>query len=204
PTHDKKIQQRRVARLPFEEIQRLAGTEATPTLVNALASDPGKGYYLLDLKEVGDEQLPPLIKAIHATGIEPTRLALQSERMATLAELKRHFPDSRYFVLWRLRRKPPLFFTPKPEPLLERLSQHAIDGVNMKGRRFIDQTFIETVKAEGLEVYVWTINDLARAETYADLGVDGIITDRADEMLQTFGRAATHTSACAVDTSLGR
>jgi glycerophosphoryl diester phosphodiesterase len=42
---------------------------------------------------------------------------------------------------------------------------------------------IRALHAAGVEVHVWTINDLDRARRLLEMGVDGIITDRADLML---------------------
>ena len=202
--HDDKIEKVPLADLEFENIQRRAGTIAAPTLLSALESDRGRGYYILDLKDVSDNQLQDLIDAIKTSRIEQNRFTFQSERIATLSELRRHIPDGRFFFLSRLRRVPPLFVSPKPEDLLSRLALHGLDGVSIKGRRFIDRRFVEVLKSGGLQVYVWTINDLTRADYYRDIGVDGIITDLAGEMLLKFDRGARPVSMCESETTQKR
>ena len=50
---------------------------------------------------------------------------------------------------------------------------------------------VEAVHASGRLVYVWTINDPAQMEALVDLGVDGLVSDRADllrDVLQRRGR----------------
>jgi glycerophosphoryl diester phosphodiesterase len=42
---------------------------------------------------------------------------------------------------------------------------------------------VRRLHAAGVEVHVWTINDVELARTLFDCGVDGIVTDRADLML---------------------
>ena len=46
--------------------------------------------------------------------------------------------------------------------------------------RVLSPRLIEAAHLAGVEVHVWTVNDPARMKQLIDLGVDGIITDRAD------------------------
>lgn len=48
-------------------------------------------------------------------------------------------------------------------------------GLTVTTRRMIDR-----LHAAGVEVHVWTVNDPDRMRELLDLGVDGIVTDRAD------------------------
>jgi glycerophosphoryl diester phosphodiesterase len=47
---------------------------------------------------------------------------------------------------------------------------------------------VDAAHADGLAVYVWTVDDPERMRVLADLGVDGIITNRPDLLLQVLGR----------------
>ncbi len=46
--------------------------------------------------------------------------------------------------------------------------------------RVLSPRLIEAAHLAGVDVHVWTVNDPARMKQLVDLGVDGIITDRAD------------------------
>ncbi len=55
--------------------------------------------------------------------------------------------------------------------------------VQIRGLQVVDRRLVVAAHAHGLQVHVWTVNDLAEMETLLDLGVDGIVTDRL-EMLR--------------------
>ncbi len=59
-----------------------------------------------------------------------------------------------------------------------------IDAVQVPERqggvRVLSPRLLDLVHRCGAEVHVWTVNDTARMRALVDLGVDGIVTDRAD------------------------
>lgn len=52
------------------------------------------------------------------------------------------------------------------------------------GLRITTARMIRRLHDAGVEVHVWTVNDPARMNELLDLGVDGIVTDRADLALE--------------------
>jgi glycerophosphoryl diester phosphodiesterase len=50
--------------------------------------------------------------------------------------------------------------------------------------------FVEAAHRRNFKVHVWTINDDERTRELIRLGVDGIVTDRPDRLLELLGRAA--------------
>ncbi len=58
------------------------------------------------------------------------------------------------------------------------------------GIRIATRGVISRFHAAGLEVHIWTVNDVATMKRLIDLGVDGLFTDRIDLALGTFGSQA--------------
>jgi glycerophosphoryl diester phosphodiesterase len=59
-----------------------------------------------------------------------------------------------------------------------------LEGLNVWSGEILDQEFVGKVRQSGLLLYVWTVNDPARAKELISWGVDGITTDRAAWMKQ--------------------
>jgi glycerophosphoryl diester phosphodiesterase len=56
------------------------------------------------------------------------------------------------------------------------------------GITVITQRFVNTAQKRNLQVQVWTINDPVEMQRLIDLGVNGIMTDRPDILLDLLGR----------------
>jgi glycerophosphoryl diester phosphodiesterase len=53
--------------------------------------------------------------------------------------------------------------------------------------RVVTPKLIAVAHRAGVEVHVWTINDQSEMRELVALGVDGIITDRADLAIEALG-----------------
>jgi glycerophosphoryl diester phosphodiesterase len=51
--------------------------------------------------------------------------------------------------------------------------------------RILTPRLIAAAHRHGVEVHVWTVNDPAEMRRLIEMGVDGIVTDRADLALET-------------------
>ncbi|WP_462417415.1 glycerophosphodiester phosphodiesterase family protein [Kytococcus sp. Marseille-QA3725] len=52
-----------------------------------------------------------------------------------------------------------------------------------RGLRVVDDAFLDAAHAAGAHVHVWTVNEVEDMERLLDLGVDGLVTDRADRLV---------------------
>ncbi len=55
---------------------------------------------------------------------------------------------------------------------------------NYRGKTVVTPAFVKTVKKKGLVLHVWTVNDPDEMKRLKDAGVNGIITDFPDRLLQ--------------------
>jgi glycerophosphoryl diester phosphodiesterase len=78
------------------------------------------------------------------------------------------------------------------KPFLEGVYSSAAGAVQVpeyrSGLHVLTPRFVDAAHKRGLQVHAWTINDEADMRRLADLGVDGIITDYPDRLLQVLGR----------------
>lgn len=57
------------------------------------------------------------------------------------------------------------------------------------GIHILTPGFVEDAHSRGMDVHVWTVNEAEDMQRMIDLGVDGIITDRPDILLELLGRS---------------
>jgi glycerophosphoryl diester phosphodiesterase len=84
----------------------------------------------------------------------------------------------------------PLFALSKP--FLEGVYSPAAQAVQVpeyqSGLHVLTPRFVDAAHRRNLQVHAWTINDAADMQRLLDLGLDGIITDYPDQLLEVLGR----------------
>ncbi|MFQ4148002.1 glycerophosphodiester phosphodiesterase [Arthrobacter sp. LAPM80] len=179
-----------IAQLPYSEVKkaRIGGREPIPTLEELIAALPGARFNI-DVKDGGS--VAPLAAAIENHGLhERVCVASFSEkrRRAVLSRLSRPVASSpgirllaAYFLMesWL------------PRALLLRLMQD-VDVLQIpthyRGVKIVTPATVRRAHGLGLKVHIWTINEPAHMERLLDLGVDGIMTDRADLLVDVMRR----------------
>lgn len=176
-----------VAELDWNTVRRarIGGIEPVPRLVDLLGTWPDLRVNI-DVKAASG--VVPVAEAIEHTAAHD-RVCVASfsarRRRATLARLSRPVATSagtnevRRFVLAARARAAPLV-------------RHAVRDVGAlqvptTGRlplvgptAVVDDVTVAAAHAAGRQVHVWTIDDAEQMDRLIDIGVDGIVTDRAD------------------------
>ena len=177
---------RKVSDLSLAELQKLdVGSwkgakysgEKIPALESILQTIPAGRRAVLEIK-CGPEIMPELKRVLQSSGRKAAQLAIITFRYDTLAASKKSFPEIEHFFLHDYKKDASTGRLPELEPLIKRCKEAAVEGLNLNFHWPIDREFVSRVKAAGLKLFVWTVNDAKVAAQLHDAGVDGITTDR--------------------------
>lgn len=162
--------------------------EKLPTLGEAIATIPDGARCFIELK-TGPEVVPALMKVIAASGKRPEQLAIISFNPESVAEAKRKLPQLQaYWIVSVKRDKTTGVLTPTADELIAKAKSIQADGLDLSIPPTAD--FVQAIKASGLKVYIWTVNDPIIARQFVELGVDGITTDRAAWLKEQLAKPA--------------
>lgn len=170
----------RIADLSWKEVRRarVAGTEPLPLFEELLEEFPDARWNV-DIKAAPAQR--PLVDLIRGTG-SWDRVCVGSfseARVAGAARLAGPRLATSYGIRGVLGLRLRSYGIPAP------VRQGAVCAQvpeTQNGVRVVDERFVRTAHARGLQVHVWTINDPDRMEALLDLGVDGIMTDQLETL----------------------
>ena len=192
-----------VARMTLDEIQALdAGYSFSP---DGGSTHPyrGRGLRVPRLAEVFEEfpDAPVNIEIKEAqAGVEEAVLGVIREAGAvgrTLVASNRHGVVGRFrrisggSILTAASRREITSFYLLSRLRLERLCSPAYDALQVppdyRGTTVVTRRFLEAAHGRGVRVDVWTINDPDEMRRMLDLGADGVMTDRPEELTGVLG-----------------
>lgn len=163
----------RVADLPWAQLRhaRIAGREPIPTLAELIDAWP---HTRINIDVKSQAGVGPTIEAIRRTG--------SADRVCVAA-----FADSRIGAVRRIL-GPSLCTALGPtDAIALRFGRRprspgrcAQVPIRIGRRTFVDARYVAAAHAAGVQVHVWTVNERADMHRMLDLGVDGVMTDRAD------------------------
>jgi len=175
-----------VAEHPLRELQQLdAGSwkgpqwkgEKLPSLEEVLAAMPADKRLFIEIK-AGPEIIPELSRVIRASGKE-RQLWLQSFSLPACLEAKKALPAIPVHLLVASRPDP---LTGTPPPTLDEAIVQAksaqLDGLNFHHAALPDAAAVEKIHSAGLQIHVWTVDDVADAKRLLGWGIDSLTTNR--------------------------
>lgn len=151
--------------------------EKLPTLSEALATVPEGKRMFIEIK-CRHEILPILEDVLQASGKKPEQLVLIGFDYATMTKARQRFPALAVYWLASYAANKKTGKRPDLETLIAKARAARFDGLNLDFKFPIDPEFVAKVKAAGLKLYVWTVDDAAVASRLAASGVQGITTNR--------------------------
>ena len=175
----------RVAQLTMSELRKvdLGHGQGFPSLAEALDAFP-ETKFNIDVKS--RDAVPGTIAAITKAGAHD-RVLVSSFNEGRRALALRGLPgvvssaSARRFLPALLAGK--VGFSPALRGSLRGLVAVQVPEKAL-GLRVTTARMLRALHAAGVEMHVWTVNDPARMAELLDLGVDGLVTDRADLALE--------------------
>lgn len=171
-----------ISQLPFSEVgqARIGGREPIATLREFVAALP-TAMFNIDVKDQGS--VVPLAALIEEWGLHE-RVCVASfsgkRRRQVLSRLSRPVassPGKRHLAAY-------FFLSPWLPAPLTRFLMRQVDVLQIPRRHgnleLVTAASVRRAHKLGLAVHVWTIDDPREMHELFDLGVDGIMTDRAD------------------------
>ncbi len=153
--------------------------EKIPTLEEVLATHPrtpGKRIFI-EIK-TGPEIVPAMVAAIRKVGLTAKQTAIISFKYDSLVATKKALPD--YEAYWLLGK--PSTEPNKKSPTLDEILRDSrtakLDGLDLNHGWSLDAAAVKKIRAAGLSLHVWTVDDVAIAKQWTALGVDSITTNR--------------------------
>ncbi|MFT4148291.1 MAG: glycerophosphodiester phosphodiesterase family protein [Micrococcaceae bacterium] len=185
--HDSTLQrlfglEKQMKDLNYSELRdlKLAGTDAVPTLKEALEAFP-ESYFNIDIKT--EEAIVPFAEVIEE---------LQCHDRVCVAS----FSDARREKVLSLLSQPTAssggtltaagfkLSSFLPTSMVAKMKRGNVDALNVPdifhGIPYTNQRLVKAAHKLGLKVLVWTVNERQQMENLLDMGVDGIFTDEAE------------------------
>lgn len=178
----------KVEAMTLEELQKLDAAayfkdkkyagEKIPALDELFAIIPDGRRLVVELKG-GEELIPAIRTALEKAGKKPAQIEFISFKYKALAAVKKEFPQHKALLLCGYSKDKT---TGKEKVTLDEVIAQCkaanLDGMSLSIAWPIDAAFVKKVKDAGLQLYIWTVNDAAKAKDYAAAGVEVICTDK--------------------------
>lgn len=148
--------------------------EKLPTLDEMLATVP-KGKKVFVEVKCGPEVVKELDRVLTASGLKPPQTPVISFNASVIAAVKKIRPDLPAYWLVGLTNKAEEKRT--VADLISKARAIQADGLDVAASDMVDAAFAEKVKAAGLRLDVWTVDDPAVAKRVAPF-VSSITTNR--------------------------
>lgn len=151
--------------------------ERIPRLADALATVPTGRKIFIEIK-CGLEVLEPLKKCLSGSGCKPEQLVIIGFNFETMRAAKQQFPKLPVYwiVSYSADKKTGQF--PNADELAAKAKAAGLDGLDLEAKFPLDGAAVGRIKATGLRLYTWTVDDPEVARRWVSAGVDGITTNR--------------------------
>ena len=158
--------------------------EKLPLLDEQLAAIPAGRKLFVEIKD-GPRIVPELKRALERTKQSPRTITIISFNYESLKECRKLLPDYKTQYLMGYRATDPKKApapNAKKQPTLDEVIAEAkaakLTGLDLQHTWPLTRADVKKIRDAGLELHVWTVDDVAIAKHWIDLGVDSITTNR--------------------------
>jgi glycerophosphoryl diester phosphodiesterase len=152
--------------------------ERIPTLSEVLETVPRGKRLFVEIK-CGPEIMPQLKTTLKRALLSPEQVTFIGLELFTMSTIKKHLNMHEVCWVCDMEKDPAKdMWEPGADEIVARASHFGMDGLDVFACKGVDKTFVRKVKAAGMKLYVWTVNDPGEARRLCQAGVDGITTDR--------------------------
>ena len=172
-----------VANSSFDELRTLdvgnwkdkkwAG-QKIPSLEEVLKTVPRGKRLFVEIK-CGPEIVQDFFRVVSASGISSRQLVVISFNSDVIKEVEARRPRLKTYFLCQPT-------TDNVDDYIRHARDIRTDGINGCHQTSFDASVVEKLREAKLGVYVWTVDDDATAMRYAEMGVDGITTNKPAEI----------------------
>lgn len=156
--------------------------EKIPLLEEQIASIPAGKRLLVEIK-IGPEIVPELGRVLQEMRATEKNITIISFNFETLQEVRKKLPHLP--TLWLVGHPAPdakTSTTAKLPPTVDEMIRDAtaakLTGLDLQHTWPLTMADVKKIKDAGLELHVWTVNDVEIARRWIGLGVASITTDR--------------------------
>jgi glycerophosphoryl diester phosphodiesterase len=158
--------------------EQFAG-QRIPTLEEMLAAVPPGKRFFVEMKIAGSDALKELRRVVEGSSIDRKQVVLISLRDGFISFVKQRLPQCPAY--WVVQARPGPTGDRRHWPSADELLSakgFGIDGLDLESIRPIDTRVVHGLKNAGLKLAVWTVDEIATAQLWIDLGIDSITTNR--------------------------
>jgi len=159
--------------------------ERIPLLADVLATVPAGGMLHVEVK-CGPEVVPELKRVIDASPVRAEQVFVISFHVDVIAAAAEALPDCPRGLISAMDETDNVW-RPTAEELVARAQAVRADELSVLACAGLDEAFVATVKAAGLTLCAWTIDDADKARRLMGLGVDLIASNRAAWLREQLG-----------------
>jgi len=142
---------------------------------------------IIEIKQDSPSMASPLCELIRKYGME-NKVMVASSREIAMGEFRSSCPE----VATSATRAEVKQFVVRSFLLLGGTVTPAYEALHVpekdNGIPIVTPLFLWFAHNRNLQVHIWTINEVEEIQRFIDMGLDGIMTDRTDTMLEILGR----------------